>query len=239
MKVSRLVTVLLFVAMLWVAAAAQNPDPASLPVGSAVLADFGGDLTLHAPTGSVLDPVRGMVLEAETAIDTGKNNALLNLQDGSQVLVKAHSHVVLKDPRQDQGFSLQLAIGKLVAKVKKRLGNSPSFRMGTPTAVITVRGTRFEVEVDKKQRTRVEVFEGLVEVRSVGAALGAVMLRPGYLTRVAVNREPEKPRESMDRERGANIGPGGALSDERAEQPGRPEGQERGGREAGEKDDDH
>jgi hypothetical protein len=33
--------------------------------------------------------------------------------------------------------------------------------MGTPTAVISVQGTRFEVQVKKKSRTNVSVFEGL------------------------------------------------------------------------------
>jgi hypothetical protein len=92
--------------------------------------------------------------------------------------------------------------------------------MGTPTAVITVRGTRFQVEVDKKQRTRVEVYEGMVEVTGMGAGMGAVMLRPGFLTNVEANREPERPRESMDRETGMMPGPGGIGQDRPGE--GRP-----------------
>ncbi len=192
---------------------AQEQQSTVLPVGSATVADYKGEVALHAPDGTTLAADRGMTLAAQTAIETGKGSILLSLQDGSQVLVKPHSHVVLKSPDQAPGYWLELNIGKLVAKVKKRLGNSPSFRMGTPTAVITVRGTRFEVEVDKKQRTRVEVYEGIVEVRGMGVTVGTgVMLRPGYLTHVQANRDPEKPQE-IERE---GLGPGpGSIGDDR------------------------
>ena len=237
MKLPRQMCLGLSTVILLLVAAGQNPDSAMLPVGSATLMDFGTELTLHAPDGSVLDPVRGMVLAPETVINTEKNTALLNLDDGSQVLVKAHTHVVLKAPNQGSGYSLQLSIGRIVAKVKKRLGNSPSFKMGTPTAVITVRGTRFAVEVDKKQRTRVEVYEGLVEVRGMGVTMGTVMVRPGYLTQVRADHGPEKPQQERQEEIGG-VGPGGALGDDQVSQPGRlPGGENRpSGGESGERE---
>jgi ferric-dicitrate binding protein FerR (iron transport regulator) len=150
-------------------------------------------------------------------IDTGKGSVLLNLQDGSQILVKAHSHVVLKAPDQGPGHWLELMVGKVLAKIQKRTSNAPSFRMGTPTAVITVRGTQFEVEVDKKHRTRVEVYEGMVEVTGMGPGMGAVMLRPGFLTHVEENHDPERPRESAEREGGLMPGPGGIGQDREGE----------------------
>jgi ferric-dicitrate binding protein FerR (iron transport regulator) len=112
-------------------------------------------------------------------------------------------------------------MGKINAKVQKRLGNAPSFRMGTPTAVITVRGTRFSVDVDKKQRTHVEVYEGLVEV--AGFFHGApVMLRPGFSTGVEQNRDPEQPHGMDNRENenrwNPGVAPGGRNDDERDRQ---------------------
>ena len=140
-------------------------------------------------------------------IDTKKGSLLLDLQDGSQVLVKPNSHVLLKSPNEGKGYWLELLIGKINAKVQKRLGNAPSFRMGTPTAVITVRGTRFGVDVDKKQRTHVEVYEGLVEV--AGLFHGApVMLRPGFSTGVEQNRDPEQPHGMDNRENENRWNPG-------------------------------
>jgi len=213
MKTTRQISLAVCMLILLAAAVGQDPQSSTLPVGSATITDYKGEVTLHAPDGTTIAADRGMTLAPQSVIDTGKGSALLNLQDGSQILVKAHSHVVLKSPDQGAGHWLELMVGKVLAKIQKRTSNAPSFRMGTPTAVITVRGTRFEVEVDKKQRTRVEVYEGMVEVTGMGAGMGAVMLRPGFLTHVEANREPERPRESTDRETGVMPGPGGIGAD--------------------------
>src|SRR5580765_402122 len=171
----------------------QTPQPTTLPAGSATIADMKGDVQIHSPQGESVNAQRGTALAAESKIDTAKGSVLLNLEDGSQVLVKSNSHVVLKAPTQGKGYWLELLMGKINAKIQKRLGNTPSFRMGTPTAVITVRGTRFSVEVNKKQKTSVEVFEGIVEVGGFGQG-PPVMLRPGFSTGVEQNRNPERPR---------------------------------------------
>lgn len=179
-------------------AAGQDPksvQPTSLPVGSATITEVKGEVVLHGPQGEAMGAQRGLVLAAESAIETQKGNLLLELQDGSQVLVKPHSRVVLKAPNQDKGFYLELLIGKVVNKIQKRLGNTPSFRMGTPTAVVTVRGTRFEVEVTKKLRTYVVVYEGLVEVAGLVGGATPVLVRPGFITNIDRDREPAQPRE--------------------------------------------
>ena len=69
--------------------------------------------------------------------------------------------------------------------------------MGTPTAVITVRGTRFSVEVNKKHKTSVEVFEGVVEVAGLTQGASPVLLRPGFQTGVDQDRAPEQPRSLL------------------------------------------
>jgi hypothetical protein len=182
--------------------AAQNPVPAqptSLPVGSATITDTKGDVVVHGPQGEALAPQRGVVLVVDSTIETQKGNLLLELPDGSQILVKPHSRVVLRDPNQGKGFSLELLIGKVFNKIQKRLGNTPSFRMGTPTAVVTVRGTRFEVEVTKKLRTYVVVYEGLVEVASLNGRAPPVMVPPGFTTNVDRDHDPVQPQEMGDR----------------------------------------
>jgi hypothetical protein len=169
----------------------QIPQPTALPTGSATVSDLKGEVEIHSPRGEAVAAQRGTVLSAESKIDTAKGSILLDLEDGSQVLVKSNSHVVLKAANQGKGYWFELLLGKITAKVQKRLGNAPSFRMGTPTAVITVRGTRFAVDVDKKERTHVEVYEGLVEVS--GFLHGApVMVRPGFSTGVEHNHDPEE-----------------------------------------------
>jgi ferric-dicitrate binding protein FerR (iron transport regulator) len=180
----------------WAVALAQSPqsEPTPVPVGSATVAEVKGAVTLKAPDSAALTPQRGLVLAADSTIETDKGSILLALQDGSQVLVKPHSRVVLRAPNQGKGYYLELFLGKIVNKIQKRLGDTPSFRMGTPSAVITVRGTRFEVRVNKKLKTFVVVYEGLVEVS--GFATGPpVLLRPGFSTGVDRDRVPESPHQ--------------------------------------------
>lgn len=173
------------------------PQLASLPIGSATVADLKGEVTFHSARGEPLKPQRGLVLAAESTIETGKGSVLFNLQDGSQVLVKPHSSVVLKSPEAGVGSYLELLLGRLIATVQKRLGEAPPFRMGTPSAVITVRGTRFEVEVTKKKRTYIQVFEGVVEVRGLMTAGHPVTIRPGFSTEVDLDHDPQQPRNQV------------------------------------------
>lgn len=198
MKTRPHVCTALLVLVVFCTAAGQDPmptQPTSLPVGSATVTEVKGEVFLRGPQGDTPAAQRGLVLAVESTIETKKGNLLLELQDGSQVLVKPHSRVVLKDPNQGRGFYLELLIGKVVNKIQKRLGNTPSFRMGTPTAVVTVRGTRFEVEVNKKLRTYVVVYEGMVEVAGLFGAAPPVLVRPGFTTNVDRDRDPEQPRE--------------------------------------------
>jgi hypothetical protein len=199
----------LSILLLGAAAFAQNPTLTALPLGSAAVAEIKGDAKIVDPQGADVQAQRGTVLAPETRITTAKGSVLLDLPDGSQVLVKSNSEVVLKVPDQGKQYWLELFLGRINAKVQKRFGNAPSFRMGTPTAVITVRGTQFTVDVDKKERTYVEVYEGVVEV--AGFFHGApVMVRPGYSTGVDPDRDPEEPKGIENREMDNRWNPGGA-----------------------------
>jgi ferric-dicitrate binding protein FerR (iron transport regulator) len=211
------------VVLMLAAAQTAPPQQTVLPTGSAVISAVKGEVVLHSPQGSVLTAQRGLTLEAESTIETAKGSALLDLQDGSQVLVKSHSNVVLKAPSQGKGYSLELLIGNILVKVQKRLGSTPSFRMGTPTAVITVRGTRFSVEVNKKSKTIVDVFEGLVEVAGLAEGAPHVLIRPGFSTGVEQNRAPERPHEMSPRE---GNGAEGGREGEGSHQPGADRGRE-------------
>jgi hypothetical protein len=186
-----------------VLAQTEPPQQTVLPIGSAVVSEIKGEVVFTSPQGAFITAQRGSTLAADSRIETAKGSLLLELQDGSQVLVKGHSTVVLRAPNQGKGYSLELFIGKILVKVQRRLGGTPSFRMGTPSAVITVRGTRFWVEVNKKRKTFVDVFEGVVEVAGFTAGSPPVLIRPGFSTGVEIERAPEEPREINPR-----AGPG-------------------------------
>jgi hypothetical protein len=183
-----------FIVLVVVGTCAQQGRTEPLPYGTGVIADYKGEITLRSQAGAALEPQKGLVLPADSIIETGKGSLLLSLADGSQVLIKPHTRVQLKAPATSKGNFLQLFLGNIIAKVQKRFGVEPSFRMGTPTAVITVRGTRFSVEVTKKNKTVVEVYEGLVEVVGLGAPARPMLIRPGFSTQVGQEGTPETPR---------------------------------------------
>ncbi|MBZ5705504.1 MAG: FecR domain-containing protein [Acidobacteriia bacterium] len=211
------------VVLMFAAAQTAPPQQTVLPIGSAEISEVKGTVVLHSPQGSPLTAQRGVALTAGSTIETAKGSVLLDLQDGSQVLVKSHSNVVLKAPNEGKGYSLELLIGNILVKVQKRLGSTPSFRMGTPTAVITVRGTRFSVEVNKKSKTIVDVFEGLVEVAGVAEGAPHVLIRPGFSTGVERDRAPEQPRE-MNPDEGSRPEGGRGGDDYRGPGAGRDQG---------------
>lgn len=199
----------------------QPPRTSTLPVGFATVAELKGKVSLRSPQGELIPPKQGLTLTPESTIETAKGSAVLNLEDGSQVLIKPNSRIVLKSPETSTGFYLRQWLGRIIVKAQKRLGNTPSFQMGTPTAVISVRGTRFEVEVKDKSRTSVSVYEGLVEVRGVKGQ--PVLLGPGFSTSVQENNPPEPPAKFGLPEGGARHSRrtrGGGIQGDPMQSPG-------------------
>lgn len=188
---------LLVVILVLPLAAVQKPEPQplTLPSGSATVLEVKGKVFVTTAQGASAEAQRGMVLPAETSIETGKGRLILALADGSQVLVKSKTRLVLKSPDRGDGNFLQMFLGEILANIKKRMGETPPFRMGTPSAVITVRGTRFSVQVDKKGRTTVQVFEGIVEVEGLGDKPRAVLVNPGFWTEVDSGGQPQMPQQ--------------------------------------------
>ena len=141
--VSRILLLLFTVMMgLWSQAQTAGSVPVNLPPGTAVVSDLKGEVFVTVPGGSsAITAQKGQVLGPNTTIECKKGSALLALSDGSQVLVKSNSRVILRLPEEARGNFLEQLIGKITATVKKRTTNDPPFKMGTPSAVITVRGT--------------------------------------------------------------------------------------------------
>ena len=63
------------------------------------------------------------------------------------------------------GVLLAVDRGKIRAMFDKIVGSEPRV-VKTPGAMLAVRGTKFDVEVDNVGRTTLDVFEGVVEVQS-------------------------------------------------------------------------
>jgi len=92
----------------------------------------------------------------------------------------------------------QLLLGRIRALINKRTGGAVPFELGTPSAVIAVRGTQFDVEVNPRNVTEVDVVDGLVEVYGRNVAGGSVLLEPGFSTRVGMDSGPEQPEPTNE-----------------------------------------
>jgi len=116
--------------------------------------------------------------------------AVFQVSDGSTFEVFPNSRMVFRDNPGNWKDLLDIFIGRVKVHIQK-LGNQPNYnRVRTPTAVISVRGTIFDVNVeDDDATTLVLVEEGQVEVRhSLLPQGGSKLLNAGEFVRVYKNQ---------------------------------------------------
>jgi FecR protein len=196
---NKLVLAMIGVVLVCACAVAQQAPPAvSAPYAGATISDFRGKVGIQLPAQAISAPVRGEVLPPDTTVSTDDGRLLLKLSDGSDVLVRPHTKLLLKQPEVSGWKYFQLLVGRVRTQIQKRLGGSPAFQIGTPSAVISVRGTRFDVEVDRRGFTQVDVDEGVVELEAVTGRGEAVMITAGFSSRVGMETGPETPRPTQD-----------------------------------------
>lgn len=125
---------------------------------------------------------RGVILALGHEIDTrGGGRVVIDLSDGSQVVVLPGSRLVVGDYRSAGSLRelLQITLGRIRVKIN-RFKNKPNpYRIKSPTASIAVRGTEFEVAVESSGETRVVVSEGAVEVSSLRDSANSLLAEPG------------------------------------------------------------
>jgi hypothetical protein len=201
----------------------QTTAPSStIPTASASVIDIKGKVQIELPGKAPSTPALGQVLPAETAITTtGNGKILLRLEDESQILVHSNTHLVLKQPSPAGWQRLQLLLGKIKSEIQKRTGGSPPFQVGTPSAVITVRGTRFYVRVDKHKSTRVDVEEGVVELQNLRGIGKPVQIKAGFSSRVKEDSAPDEPKQSPGSNRQSGNNSGNDHDNGRLNPPGR------------------
>lgn len=132
-------------------------------------------------------------LRAGDTIITGKNGRLvLGLSDGSQAVIAAQTTVVIKDLSQSPRTIFNVIRGKTRVHIEKLGGQPNPYRVNTPTAVIAVRGTIFDVLVNGDE-TQVFVHEGEVAVTNLILPERPVILVPGQTTKVFRQQAPANP----------------------------------------------
>lgn len=184
-------SMMFFLGMVFAGPQQNAPSPASAPYAGATVADFEKKVQLQLPGQGSSAPSRGQVLPPDSVINTGDGHILLHLEDGSEILVQPHTQVILKQPSPTNWQRLQLLLGQIKAEIQKRISGSPPFQIGTPSAVISVRGTRFYVEVDKHKATQVDVEEGEVQLENAKGIGAPVVIKAGSSSRVEENSAPE------------------------------------------------
>src|SRR5215471_5683631 len=125
---------------------------------------------------------RGDLLSPGDEIDTrGGGRVVIELTDGSVVVVNPNSRIVISDYRAAPTIRemFRILVGRVRVKIAHYGGKPNPYRVNSPTASILVRGTEFGVAVEPSGDTRVEVYEGLVEVQSLSDPRRRVFLAPG------------------------------------------------------------
>ena len=176
------------------AQAQVSAGPSPAPFAGAIVSEWKGEVHVQLPGTNISRPIRGQVLVADTVLDTGEGRLVLVLRtDESEIIVQPHTRLVVKEPAPGNWDAVEVLLGRVRAYIRKRTGGAPPFQMGTPSAVIAVRGTRFDVEVNGRGVSEVDVFDGLVEVASSTIPGSSVLVSPGFSTRVGMGTPPESP----------------------------------------------
>src|SRR5271156_5532262 len=111
--------------------------------------------------------MEGSMVEVQQMIVTGADgHAVFQVSDGSTFEVFPNSHLVFRKNAWNVKDLIDLLVGRIRVHIE-HFGNVPNpNRILTPTAVISVRGTTFDVSVNEDdETTTVEVEEGVVEVQ--------------------------------------------------------------------------
>jgi hypothetical protein len=137
---------------------------------------------------------KGFAVAAHDEIRTGPDGYVrIGLQDGSQVEVLANSRVQLGLPRPSLMRMLDIFLGHVRVVIEHISGKPNPYSFGTPTAVLGVRGTIFDVGVDESTATIVAVSDGSVQVENSRYPGRGVLVKKGYRTIVRPNELPAKP----------------------------------------------
>ena len=131
----------------------------------------------------------GESVKVQERIITGPDgHAVFQVSDGSSFEVFPNSDVVFRKNAPNWLDLLDVLLGKVRVNIE-HLGTSPNpNRVITPTAVISVRGTTFDITVDPEDETTlIEVEDGQVEVRHNLLGGNSAILNPGEQMRVYRN----------------------------------------------------
>jgi ferric-dicitrate binding protein FerR (iron transport regulator) len=156
----------------------------------ATVLDLSGQVSLQDGASGMLTPLsQGLVVKQAQVIVTGDDGwAKFRYTDGSTFEVFPRSKVVFQEHPADWEHLLNIWIGHVKVWIQHAPGVPNYKNVVTPTAVISVRGTVFSIDVESADETDVSVEEGIVDVRNTTAITGTIpRLTAGQSIRVIRN----------------------------------------------------
>lgn len=170
----------------------------SLGTGAMVLLQSGDVSTAGDRAGYRLTIKLCGVVKQQQVIKTGLDGyAKFQVSDGSTFEVFPNSEVTFR-----KTFGIADLLNVWMGKVKVYIQHLPGIpnpnNVTTPTALISVRGTIFDVDVQADGTTFVTLDEGIVDVRHLQVASRIVRLNPGESIQVL----PNTPLAALPRDRG-------------------------------------
>lgn len=108
---------------------------------------------------------KGEQAKGGDAVETGWFSYALIAADGQSAKFEIFGSTEVKLAEGTPGVLLSLERGRIRAAFDKITGSEPRV-VKTPGALLAVRGTQFDVRVDRSGTTTVDVYEGVVEVQS-------------------------------------------------------------------------
>lgn len=152
------------------------PCNASATPRRAMLTAISGSVLIQAEGHATAVPARkGMELKSGDRIITGKDGiAEIRFDDGSISRISPDSRIDLRNLSREGADGSETTVldnkwGKVWNNAKDVAQKNSRFKVNTPSAVASVRGTNFLVEVGDEQDTTVRVYGGIV---GVGPDLG-------------------------------------------------------------------
>ena len=167
-----------------------------------------GPVKYEFASGARLVPVDSKLpsLDIGDKIRTGEGAQLtLGLPDGSYIVVSENTTLEIE---QFWGSDVRNLMKVMLGRVRffiQRLGGRPNpYRVNTPTALIAVRGTTFEV-LAGSSATEVRCFDGRVTVETAGMHDREVILDAGRKTMVVAGEYPMRPVQMDDVLSGSRV----------------------------------
>ena len=149
-------------------------------------------------------------------IKTSLNSRLeLRMPDGT--IVKINENTVfdvteIKTVAVDREDKMRFTLwaGNIWAKFTKLVSSRQSRQIDSPSAVVAIRGTILDMNVDLNQSTRIRVIEGRVAVRSKGVA-GEVLVGANQESTVDKGKAPSPPKAVSKTDNSGSSGSTGTL----------------------------